>query len=61
MTEYVWIVSYFECEDREATVTAFSNEEAARSCYETFAKEKSHVALDKVPVCSTFTTWKELI
>lgn len=58
MREYVWIVSYFASIDGEATVTAFSNEEAAQRCYEAFRKDKSYVALDKVPVMSEFFTSK---
>lgn len=46
MLNKVWIVSYFEYDDKEATVTAFTNEEAAKKCYESFRKTKSHVALD---------------
>ena len=51
----VWIVSYYEDGDKEATVTAFSNEEAAKLCYETFTKSRSHVSIDNVPLYSIFT------
>ena len=38
----VWIVSYYEDGDKEATVTAFSNEEAAKLCYETFTNDAEY-------------------
>lgn len=51
----IWIVAYYDDNDKEATVTAFSNEEAANLCYETFTESHNHVSLDKVPLYSTFT------
>ena len=55
MLERVWVVSYFEFDDREATITVFSNEEAAKKCFESFKKTKSHVAIDKTYVYRNYS------
>lgn len=52
--EKVWVVSYFENTDREATVTVFSDEEAAKNCYRIFLRTKSHVAIDQTYIYSGF-------
>ena len=50
----VWIVTYFDEGDIEATVTAFSNKEAAQLCLETFEKLHAYIWIDEVPVFSSF-------
>ena len=50
----IWIVTYFDEGDIEATVTAFSNKEAAQSCLEAFEKLHTYVSLNEVPVYSSF-------
>lgn len=52
----VWIVTYFDEGDIEATVTAFSNKEAAQSCLEAFEKLHTYISIDEVPVFSSFST-----
>lgn len=52
----VWIVTYFDEGDIEATVTAFSNKEAAQLCLETFEKLHTYISIDEVPVFSSFST-----
>lgn len=51
----IWIVSYFDYGDTEATVTAFDNQTAALSCCECFKKEHRFVFIDEVPVYKSFT------
>lgn len=50
----VWIVTYFDEGDIEATVAAFSNKEAAQLYVETFEKLHTYVSLNEVPVYSSF-------
>lgn len=49
-----WIVSYWDEGDTEATLTAFSNEEAGYACYNDFLGDHDHVQIDEVPVYVTF-------
>lgn len=51
----VWIVSYFDHDDNEATVSCFEEEEAARQCFEYFKTTHEHVAIDKAKVYTGFT------
>lgn len=50
----VWIVSYFDHEDREASVTCFEEEEPARKCFEHFKTIHQHVAIDHTQVFMGF-------
>lgn len=50
----IWIVTYFDEGDIEATVSVFSNKEAAQSCVEAVEKLHTYVSLDEVPVYSSF-------
>ena len=52
MNDYVWIVTYWE-PGEEPVVAAFSNEEAAQSCYNYFVIEHTGACIDKVRVFST--------
>ena len=51
----VWIVSYFDHNDNEPTVSCFKEEEPARQCFEYFKTIHEHVAIDKIPVYNKFT------
>ena len=55
----IWVVAYYDNEDTEPTVTAFSNEDAATKCFETFTKTHTHLCIDKVPVYSSFVCSNE--
>lgn len=50
----VWIVSYFDSSDSEATVAAFGDEDAAIQYFKYLKKNREHVAIDKTPVYNKF-------
>jgi len=55
MEPIIWIVTYYDKGDPEATVAAFDNEQAADT-YRAYLKNKhQHVSMDKCPVYSEFT------
>lgn len=55
--QYVWIVTYWDDDGCEPTVTAFDNEKAARECYKCFSFEH-HVCIDKAQVFKSITYTK---
>jgi len=54
MNDKVWIVSYCDDGDKEATVTAFDNEDAAKACYEDFKLTHDKCAVDECYVYHSF-------
>lgn len=50
----IWVVSWFNNGDLEATVTAFNNKKAAQKCYAHFLGVFDHVNYDECPVYGNF-------
>ena len=50
----IWVVSYLDDGDSEATVTAFDNQGAAEKCFTHFKTIHKRVALDEVPLYTSF-------
>ena len=52
----VWVVTYFDKDDPEATVALFDNAYAADKYKEYLINKHTHVAVDPCPVYSVFDT-----
>ena len=50
----IWIVSYFDDGDNEATVTAFDNNKAAYDYFAWANSKHQHASMDECPVYSEF-------
>lgn len=50
----VWIVSYYDKGDPEATVTAFDNKRAAADYYTHILNKHEHLTMDECVVYDTF-------
>lgn len=54
MNDRIWIVSICDDGDKEATVTAFDDEDAAKACYECFKLTHDKCAVDACSVHHRF-------
>lgn len=50
----VWVVSYYDKGDPEATVTVFSDKRAAADYYTHILNKHMNLSLDECPVYNTF-------
>ena len=53
--DYVYVVTYYDKNETEPVVTAFSNADAAEQCYRAFKDLHDVVSIDRAPIYKSFT------